>query len=103
MIIGGGDALDDDNYLRISANDLTIIGSGGGGGVLNLSAINNGAGALNSNIGVVLEGENGNDELMGTDGDDVITGLNGRDNLTGGNGFDTFIYTSLKDGVDTIQ
>ena len=39
---------------------------------------------------------------MGTPGDDVITGLAGADRLTGGNGRDTFAYTGLRDGSDTI-
>jgi uncharacterized protein len=39
---------------------------------------------------------------VGTPGDDVITGLAGADRLTGGNGRDTFAYTSLRDGSDTL-
>lgn len=49
-----------------------------------------------------LTGTAGRDTLVGTPGDDVITGLAGADRLTGGAGRDTFVYTSLRDGSDTI-
>lgn len=49
-----------------------------------------------------LTGTAGRDTLVGTPGDDVITGLAGADRLTGGEGRDTFVYTSLRDGSDTI-
>ncbi len=49
-----------------------------------------------------LTGTAGRDTLVGTPGDDVITGLAGADRLTGGNGRDTFAYTGLRDGSDTI-
>lgn len=49
-----------------------------------------------------LTGTAGRDTLVGTPGDDVITGLAGADRLTGGEGRDTFVYTGLRDGSDTI-
>ncbi|MBU0917515.1 MAG: ExeM/NucH family extracellular endonuclease [Gammaproteobacteria bacterium] len=49
-----------------------------------------------------LTGTAGRDTLVGTLGDDVITGLAGADRLSGGHGRDTFVYTSLRDGSDTI-
>ena len=49
-----------------------------------------------------LTGTSGRDTLIGTPGDDVITGLAGADRLTGGQGRDTFVYTGLRDGSDTI-
>ena len=49
-----------------------------------------------------LTGTAGRDTLVGTPGDDVITGLAGADRLTGSAGRDTFVYTSLRDGSDTI-
>jgi predicted extracellular nuclease len=49
-----------------------------------------------------LTGTASRDTLVGTPGDDVITGLAGADRLTGGEGRDTFAYTSLRDGGDTI-
>ncbi|MDJ0518425.1 MAG: Calx-beta domain-containing protein [Trichodesmium sp. MO_231.B1] len=52
--------------------------------------------------GEVIEGTRRRDNLIGTDGDDTITGFQRRDTLTGGGGNDTFVYTSLRDGRDTI-
>lgn len=49
-----------------------------------------------------LTGTAGRDTLVGTPGDDVITGLAGADRLSGGAGRDTFVYTGLRDGSDTI-
>ncbi len=49
-----------------------------------------------------LTGTAGRDTLVGTPGDDLITGLAGADRLSGGNGRDTFVYTSLRDGSDTL-
>jgi hypothetical protein len=49
-----------------------------------------------------IGGTAGRDMLTGTPGDDVITGGVGADNLTGGAGADQFVFTSLRDGVDTI-
>ncbi|MGB4064150.1 MAG: ExeM/NucH family extracellular endonuclease [Azonexus sp.] len=49
-----------------------------------------------------IGGTAGRDTLTGTAGDDVITGGIGADSLTGGTGADQFVFTSLRDGVDTI-
>ncbi len=52
--------------------------------------------------GNLINGTPGRDNLTGTSGDDIITGYQGADNLTGGAGSDQFVYTSLRDGRDTI-
>lgn len=49
-----------------------------------------------------IGGSAGRDTLTGTAGDDVITGGIGADTLTGGGGADQFVFTSLRDGIDTI-
>ncbi|NEQ40080.1 MAG: VWA domain-containing protein [Okeania sp. SIO3I5] len=49
-----------------------------------------------------IEGTSSRDNLIGTDGDDTITGFRRGDTLTGGDGDDIFVYTSLRDGRDTI-
>jgi predicted extracellular nuclease len=49
-----------------------------------------------------IGGTAGRDTLVGTSGDDVLTGGIGNDTLTGGAGADQFVFTSLRDGVDTI-
>lgn len=49
-----------------------------------------------------IGGTAGRDTLTGTPGDDVITGGIGSDTLTGGAGADQFVFTSLRDGIDTI-
>ncbi len=49
-----------------------------------------------------VQGTVGRDVLVGTPGDDVIEGGAGADTLTGAGGRDRYVYTSLRDGVDTI-
>ncbi|MEQ1600482.1 MAG: ExeM/NucH family extracellular endonuclease [Methylophilaceae bacterium] len=49
-----------------------------------------------------INGSNGRDTLTGTAGDDVLIGGIGADTLTGGAGNDVFVYSSLRDGIDTI-
>ncbi|WP_240936461.1 ExeM/NucH family extracellular endonuclease [Hydrogenophaga crocea] len=49
-----------------------------------------------------VQGTAGRDTLVGGAGDDRITGGPGADTLTGGAGADTFVYTDLRDGIDTI-
>ncbi len=55
-----------------------------------------------STPGAIINGTTGGDILIGTDGDDTITGFRRGDTLTGKGGSDTFVYTSLRDGRDTI-
>ncbi|WP_196518189.1 choice-of-anchor I family protein [Nostoc sp. WHI] len=50
----------------------------------------------------LINGTPGRDNLVGSSGNDIITGYQGADNLTGGAGSDQFVYTSLRDGRDTI-
>ncbi len=49
-----------------------------------------------------IDGSAGRDRITGTPGDDRIRGGPGADTLTGGGGADTYVYTSLRDGIDTI-
>ena len=49
-----------------------------------------------------LGGTNGRDTIAGTDGDDVINGGEGADTITTGAGRDVLVYTSVRDGLDTI-
>lgn len=49
-----------------------------------------------------ITGTSGRDVLVGTPGDDILTGGLGADTLTGLAGRDIFVYTSIRDGVDTI-
>ena len=55
------------------------------------------------NLVKTINGTAGRDALVGTAGDDVIIGGIGADVLTGGAGADQFVFTSLRDGVDTIN
>ena len=49
-----------------------------------------------------INGTSAADTIVGTPGDDVITGGSGADRITGNGGRDVFVYTSIRDGVDTI-
>lgn len=49
-----------------------------------------------------IGGTAGRDTIVGTPGDDVITGGIGADTLTGAGGADQFVFTGLRDGVDTV-
>lgn len=49
-----------------------------------------------------IVGTSQRDTLRGTPGEDVLTGGVGADTLTGLAGRDSFVYQSLRDGVDTI-
>jgi uncharacterized protein len=49
-----------------------------------------------------INGSGNRDTLVGTAGDDRIDGGAGADTLTGGAWSDAFVYTSLRDGIDTI-
>jgi predicted extracellular nuclease len=50
-----------------------------------------------------IDGTGGRDTITGTPGDDRIEGGPGADTLTGGAGRDVFVYTSVRDGQDTIM
>ena len=54
------------------------------------------------NLVKTINGTAGRDALVGTAGDDVLNGGVGADVLTGGAGADQFVFTSVRDGVDTI-
>ncbi|CAH0351529.1 ExeM/NucH family extracellular endonuclease [Aquabacterium sp. CECT 9606] len=49
-----------------------------------------------------VNGTPGRDTITGTAGDDVITGGEGSDTITTGAGRDVLVYTSLRDGLDTV-
>jgi uncharacterized protein len=53
-------------------------------------------------LGNIINGTPGRDNIIGTAGRDRITGGFGADNLTGGGGNDDFIYTNVRDAGDTI-
>ncbi|MEM9213332.1 MAG: hypothetical protein AAGD25_03210 [Cyanobacteria bacterium P01_F01_bin.150] len=50
-----------------------------------------------------LRGGKGRDRLVGQQGNDRLVGGLGNDVLIGGPGRDTYVYQSLRDGVDTIR
>ena len=54
------------------------------------------------NLIKTVNGTNGRDTITGTDGDDVINGGEGVDTITTGAGRDVLVYTSVRDGLDTI-
>ena len=54
------------------------------------------------NLLKTINGTAGRDNIVGTPGDDVITGGPGSDTLTGGTGADQFVFTNLRDAMDTI-
>jgi serralysin len=51
----------------------------------------------------LLTGSHRGDTLIGGNGHDFLVGYGGKDTLKGGYGKDAFVFTSLQDGVDTIQ
>jgi predicted extracellular nuclease len=57
---------------------------------------------ISLNLVKAINGTAGRDTLVGSAGDDRIIGGPGADTLTGGAGRDVFVYTSLRDGIDTI-
>jgi Ca2+-binding RTX toxin-like protein len=54
------------------------------------------------NLVKAINGTPGRDTITGTAGDDVINGGEGSDTITTGAGRDVIVYTSLRDGLDTI-
>ncbi|MEM6618656.1 MAG: calcium-binding protein [Pseudomonadota bacterium] len=50
----------------------------------------------------IIRGGQGADELRGGDGDDWLMGGKGRDFMEGGDGADTFVYTRITDGPDSL-
>jgi Ca2+-binding RTX toxin-like protein len=49
-----------------------------------------------------INGTSRSETIVGTAGDDVITGGAGADIITGGAGRDVFVYTSIRDALDTV-
>ena len=94
--LSGGDGNDqvqgrggDDSLSGWEGNDILL----GGDGVDFVSA---GPGAD------LLEGGPGDDHLSGYEGDDALHGGFGADWLSGGDGTDQFIWSSARDGRDTV-
>lgn len=94
-------------------NNPWVIGAGmwnkgrGGGFFGNISEIRVSKGALASNQWLTarknrVKGTGVRQAIRGTVSDDMINGNPGVDNLTGGGGADTFVFTSSRDGMDTI-
>jgi hypothetical protein len=54
------------------------------------------------NLVKTIKGTSASETIVGTPGDDVITGGAGADTITGGAGRDVFVYTSIRDALDTI-
>ncbi|MBE7638592.1 type I secretion C-terminal target domain-containing protein, partial [Sneathiella sp. P13V-1] len=84
----GGEG-DDDLLYGEEGNDQLFGGSG-------LDTLHGGVG------NDYLDGSLGNDVLDGGAGDDTLNGSNQDDQLTGGIGADTFLYTSIYNGDDTV-
>ena len=49
----------------------------------------------------LLSGKAGNDILIGSNADDILSGGLGSDILTSGASFDTFLFSSKSEGIDT--
>ncbi|MEB3355622.1 MAG: alkaline phosphatase [Synechococcales bacterium] len=86
-----------------------LLGKGGNDRLLGKTGKDNLAGGKGNDI---LKGGGGPDQLNGGDGRDRLSGQRGSDILIGGKGDDIlnggaskdmFVYTSLKDGTDTIK
>jgi Ca2+-binding RTX toxin-like protein len=91
--------IDEYGSLDLSKNDL-IFGEGGNDFVYG----HGGADVLYGGAGEDrLYGDAGNDVLFGGDEGDTLRGGAGNDRLEGGEGFDTYFYSSLTDGNDTIR
>lgn len=103
--ISGGSAAD---RLTGNALDNLLVGNAGddvlrGGAGDDRLKGGEGADTLDGGAGNDrLAGGVGNDTLGGGAGDDVLVGGAGNDILTGGAGLDSFVFTSLGDGIDTI-
>lgn len=54
------------------------------------------------NLVHTINGTSRSETIVGTPGDDRITGGAGADVITGGAGRDVFVYTSLRDALDTL-
>jgi Ca2+-binding RTX toxin-like protein len=54
------------------------------------------------NLSKAINGTAGRDTIVGTAGDDVINGGEGSDTITTGAGRDVLVYSSLRDGLDTV-
>ncbi len=82
-----------DNYLSLGRESVGS-GSGRAGGADTL---------FGGNGNDVLIGQEGADTLDGGAGNDILWGGSGNDVLWGGTGADTFLFTSVEHGVDTIK
>ena len=101
----GGDGADD---LRAQAGDDVLFGGNGDDALYGFA----GADELNGGDGQdVLDGQIGDDVLFGGAGDDNLSGGNnndylsggiGNDTLVGGNGADTYAFSALEAGIDTV-
>ena len=100
---GGDDRLsggDDNDILEGKGGDDQLQGDDGN------DVLDGGAGddqLIGGKGDDLLAGQIGDDQLLGGQGDDVLLGGKGDDTLDGGGGADVFKYTSIEDGVDTIQ
>jgi Ca2+-binding RTX toxin-like protein len=127
VILGGGGSdrviVQDDRGVTLNLTDASIERATGAGGddifdatgtaaATNLSGLGGndqltgGSGRDNLLGGAgddVLVGNGGNDRLFGGSGDDILAGGLGRDLLVGGNGADSFVFTALGSGVDTVR
>lgn len=94
-------------------NNPWVIGAGmwnngrGGGFFGNISEIRVSKGALTSNQWLTarktrVNGTGVRQAIRGTAADDLISGNPAADTLIGGGGADTFVFTSTRDGMDTI-
>lgn len=105
MLVGGDG---DDMYFVRGEGDRVFESAGGGNDTVLLYAnsYTMDAGVENVNTkndtGVSITGNGLANIINGGDGADRIAGGAGADRLTGGGGDDVFVYSSLRDGGDTI-
>jgi len=96
---GGKDRVNASVSFTLGANveDMVLSGTAitGIGNNLNNSITGN----AGNNI---LAGRAGNDRLNGGAGNDILKGGGGNDIMAGGTGADTFVFESMRHGVDTI-
>lgn len=101
--VNGNEGNDTITVNAITAFTTSTIFGGAGNDTINAAA---------SNVGIVVQADDGNDAVTGgagTDtqaggaGNDTLTGGTGNDNLTGGTGADDFVFNSIAtNGSDII-